>query len=112
MNPESFHFLWETANQPGGAILVVSVCVGILLVFVLICLLYLKRIHPVLIWLILASAFFGFSQSFPENRPPNQVGVIVDVIGSGLITWFMRRAVRKRDSKAHVDEAVEFMNNR
>jgi sugar phosphate permease len=96
MEPELFH-LWETANQPGGAILIAGVIGAILVGCVCAYLLYRRRIGPVLLWLILFLFFFGFSQMFPENRSQCRQLGIMTAIGSCVLTWVIVRVIRKHN---------------
>lgn len=96
MGEGAFHFLFDFAQrEPLGF---VSILIGIPLLLLFLAAATIKRINPLIVWLVLASADFGFSQVFPENR--NQRLSIA--IGGGLISallvwwWFGRVAPELR----------------
>lgn len=103
MEPELFHLWRVIQDEPDGGVLVVSIVVGIIGLVPIALLVYRRRLHPIGVWAILAAAFFGFSQIFPENR--NQVVFLAcsAVIGSAVLTFVLVRTVRNEQKKRQQD---------
>jgi uncharacterized membrane protein len=68
MNPEFFHVLQDTLDQPYGAVLVVGILVLLPVELAFAYWVYRRRVHPFVVWVILTVASWAGSQMFPENR--------------------------------------------
>jgi len=68
MLEEQVLHLFDFFSQPGGWLWAIAFLVGFPSVAVIVFFLNRRSTHPILTWIALSSAFFLFSQSFPENR--------------------------------------------
>jgi len=80
--------------------MIASIAGCMLAVLPVLYLVYRRRMHPLIAWAILAAGFFGFSQLFPENRNQRGQLAIMMAVGSGVLTWYVVRAMR-RDQRKH-----------
>ena len=90
VNEGLFHFLFDYAErEPIGFI---SILVGMPVLLLFLAAATLKRVHPVVVWVVLAGAFFAFSQVFPENRNQKwSIGIGDGVICGVLVCWWFGR---------------------
>jgi hypothetical protein len=107
MNPESFHFLYDVASRDPLA--VVGAVVGVPIMLAVLFVGTLRRIHPVVLWLLFTAAGFGFSQVFPENRNQKPSLLIGGAIGSAiLVGWWSWRIAPGIRKKFRVPDSREF----
>ena len=87
MDEGALHFLFDFAQRdPLGFI---SILVGIPLLLLFLAVATLRRIHPVIVWLVLFGAGFGFSQVFPENRDQRlSIGIGGGLLCALLVWWW------------------------
>ena len=93
-------FLWHAIlEEPYGLVTVIAIvtmmAVGALLGY----LIYRRRLHPVFLWMTFAMGFFGFSQSFSENRTQWRFMAISAAVSATILTWFVMRVVRQEQRK-------------
>jgi hypothetical protein len=86
MDEGTFHFLLDFAQRE--PLRFVSILIGIPLLLLFLAAATIKRIHPLIVWLVLASAGFGFSQVFPENRNQRLSIAIGGGLICGLLVWW------------------------
>src|SRR5437763_584433 len=86
----AFHFLFDLAQRDPRGFICILVGVPLLLVFLAVS--TLKRVHPVIVWLVLSAAGVGFSQVFPENRNQRlSIGIGTGLICAVLVWWWFGR---------------------
>ena len=86
MNEGVFHYLIDFAQREPVQFISTIVGVPMLLLFLVVA--AVKRIHPVVAWLVLSGVFFGFSQLFPENRDQRVTLLISSSVPCAALTWW------------------------
>lgn len=91
MNPESFQFLYELINRDPlaffGVLIAIVVTTGVFILGTR------WKVHPVTLWLTLATMAYYFSQTFPENRTQKPRLIVTSAIGSAAFTFFWCRRI-------------------
>jgi glycopeptide antibiotics resistance protein len=108
MNFESFHFIWDVINEPGGGLMVGVIIAIMPFGMLLLYWVHRRRLQPIVVWLILSILAFGGSQLFHENRTPDQrlQLAIFEPITCALGTWVLFRVTspkNRRDQPAADD---------
>jgi hypothetical protein len=91
VNEGAFHFLIDFAEREPLQFISTIVVVPMLLLVLVVA--SVRRIHPVVVWLVLCGAFFGLSQVFPENRDQRISIVMFDGVLCGVLIWWWFRRV-------------------
>jgi hypothetical protein len=90
VNEGVFHFVIDFAEREPLLFIGILIATPLLLLFLTAA--TLKRVHPIIVWVVLFTAGFGFSQVFPENRNQRlSIGVVEGVICAVLVWWWFGR---------------------
>ena len=100
--------LWHAIIQePYGLVMVIAIVTLMVLAALLGWLIYRRRLHPVFLWLTFALGFFGFSQSFAENRDQRRFLAVSAAVSATVLTWFVMRVVRQEQRKRQRSSGVD-----
>src|SRR4051812_46077973 len=101
VNLEIVHILDDyIRNEPYGGMMILLIIVLMPLGAGFVYWVYRKRVHPVVVWAILAAAEFGGSQVFEENRAKKGELAVTAVIMATVITGVMCYMIRKHRREA------------